>query len=1057
MEDADLTELSALAPKSEGRKRRIFGGVLLLLIVLLAIAYWQRIGLANRLVKDGLAQYGVDVSYTIKDVGLRTQRLENVRIGSAANPDLIAKMVEVDVLLGFSGATIRQVRAQGVRLHGRYADGMVSFGALDKFRDPASKKPFEFPDLAVDIKDTQVTLDTPWGRMGAGLDGTGHLRNRFAGNLAVRAPILISGDCGAKGARFDGRYAIEGSQPHLIGPLLAETLTCTKAGFAADKANVTADIRVSKNFDRWVGNATYAAKAITTGSTLLSFPRGSVDFDGGKARTNFTASIDRAGYRGAPLTVRNMIADAKGHIDSGAEGMLVAARGQARLLGGALDSTTLAGIDSLSGQAQDTPVGPLLAKLGPAVRRAAADFDGDIRYDARIASAGASTLLLDGLNLTTKSGALVTQSGVASIGNKESAWHLASPLQIAMSGGDLPTASVALRQGIKGVWSGTLMLSPFVAKGASLAVSSLAFAGRPGAPWTFNGKAKLSGPLPGGTVSGLDLPIDGRWDGRGVSLYQSCQTVRFDSARVSSLWLNRQSLRLCPENGRPIFSSGPGGTRLATTIPDFGLTGALGGSPIQANSALVRFDLNTGFTASNVKVVMGRSDARTHFDVATLGGRFDKRGIAGTLSGGAGQIGNVPLLLEDAAGNWTYHNSILSLEGATRVLDAEQVDRFQPMIVPDMLVNLENGVISAIGSLHEPKTGRTVTQLDIRHTLATTTGRALLSVDDLRFDTALQPELLTPLTLGVVANVNGSVSGDGRIEWDANGVRSSGRFDTKKLDFAAAFGPVEGMSTQIVFTDLLGLQTAPGQRAKIASVNPGIAALNGGISYQLLPNRKIAVEGGRWPFAGGELVLEPTVLDFGIESQRRLTFRVVGIDAEKFLAQYEFENLRVSGVFDGTLPMVFDADGGRIVGGTLHSRSGGGELSYLGELSYKDMGVFANYAFQALKSIRYKELSINVGGDLGGEIITKVSFSGVQQGSLAKRNFITKQLANIPIKFNISITAEFLKLIGSIRSIYDPSYDNQQMLPDLLARQAGAPPVTGETPKSAPENKQKDE
>jgi translocation and assembly module TamB len=132
-------------------------------------------------------------------------------------------------------------------------------------------------------------------------------------------------------------------------------------------------------------------------------------------------------------------------------------------------------------------------------------------------------------------------------------------------------------------------------------------------------------------------------------------------------------------------------------------------------------------------------------------------------------------------------------------------------------------------------------------------------------------------------------------------------------------------------------------------------------------------------------------------------------------------------------------------------------LSYLGELSYKDMGVFANYAFQALKSIRYKELSINVEGDLGGEIITKVSFSGVQQGSLAKRNFITKQLANIPIKFNISITAEFLKLIGSIRSIYDPSYDNQQMLPDLLARQAGAPPVTGETPKSAPENKQKDE
>ncbi len=1057
MEDADTPEMDMLPLKKEGRKRRIFGVVLLLLLVLLAIAYWQRIKLADRLVKDQLAGYGVDVSYTIKNVGLRTQRLENVRIGNAANPDLIAKQVEVDVSLGFTGATIKHVRAQGVRLHGRYADGAISFGALDKFRDPTSKKPFEFPDLSVDVKDTQLTLDTPWGRIGAGLDGKGQLRNRFAGNLAVRAPSLLRDDCTAKGARFDGRYAIEGSQPHLTGPLLAENIACKKAGFAADKANLTADVRLSKGFDRWFGNATYAAKAINSDTVLLTFPRGSVDFDGSKARTNFTASIDRAGYRGAPLTLRNMIADAKGHLDIGPDGLLVAARGQAQLVGGAIDAKTLGGVDSLSGQAKNTPVGPLLAKLGPAVRRAATAFDGDIRYDARIAPSGTSTLLLDGMSLTTKSGAAITQNGVASIGNKGTAWYLATPITLTMAGGDLPSAKLALRQGVKGAWSGSLILSPFAANGASLAVSNLAFAGRPGAAWTFNGKAKLSGPLPGGMISGLDLPIDGRWDGRNLSLYQSCQNVSFDSVRLSSLSLTRQSMRLCPENGRSIFASGQGGTRLTTTIPNFAFTGALGGSPLQANSALVRFDLNTGFTASNVKVVMGRPDARTQFDVATLGGRFDKGGMSGTLSGGAGQIGNVPLLLEEAGGAWTYRNAVLSLEGSTRVLDAEQVDRFQPMVVPDMLVNLEQGVISAIGSLHEPKTGRTVAQLDIKHTLATTTGRALLSVDDLRFDDALQPELLTPLTLGVIANVKGPVSGDGRIEWDANGVRSTGRFNTSKLDFAAAFGPVEGLGTEIVFTDLLGLQTGPGQRAKLASVNPGIAALNGAISYQLLPDRKIAVEGGRWPFAGGELLLEPTVLDFGVESQRRLTFRVVGVDAEKFLNQYEFENLRVSGVFDGTLPMIFDADGGRIVGGTLVSRSGGGEVSYLGELSYKDMGVFANYAFQALKSIRYNELTIGVEGDLGGEIITKVSFSGVQQGSLAKRNFITRQLANIPIKFNISITAEFLKLIGSIRSIYDPSYDNQQMLPDLLAREAGAPPVTGELPQPVQKNKPKDE
>jgi translocation and assembly module TamB len=374
------------------------------------------------------------------------------------------------------------------------------------------------------------------------------------------------------------------------------------------------------------------------------------------------------------------------------------------------------------------------------------------------------------------------------------------------------------------------------------------------------------------------------------------------------------------------------------------------------------------------------------------------------------------------------------------VLDAEAVDRFQPMNVPDLMLTLENNVISALGNIVEPKTGTQVAGVDIRHDLGNSGGRTLLAVDGLRFYDRFQPELLTPLTLGVVANVDGAVFGDGRIEWDTNGVRSSGNFATRGMNLAAAFGPVEGLTTELVFTDLLGLQTSPGQVATISSVNPGIPALNGQIGYRLLSNQQVAIEAGRWPFAGGELILEPTVLDFGVESERRLTFRVIGVDAEKFLAGYDFQNLRVTGVFDGTLPMVFNQDGGRIVGGALVSRPGGGEVSYLGELAYEDMGVFANYAFQALRSVRYSSLTIGVGGDLGGEIVTDISFTGLQQGSGAKRNFITKQLARIPIKFNVSITAEFLKLIGSIRGLYDADYAAQRDLKYLIEQERGTPP-----------------
>ena len=46
--------------------------------------------------------------------------------------------------------------------------------------------------------------------------------------------------------------------------------------------------------------------------------------------------------------------------------------------------------------------------------------------------------------------------------------------------------------------------------------------------------------------------------------------------------------------------------------------------------------------------------------------------------------------------------------------------------------------------------------------------------------------------------------------------------------------------------------------------------------------------------------------------------------------------------------------------------------------------------------------------------------------------YITKQLARIPIQFNVSITAEFLKLIGSIRGLYDADYAAQRDLPRSL-------------------------
>jgi translocation and assembly module TamB len=282
--------------------------------------------------------------------------------------------------------------------------------------------------------------------------------------------------------------------------------------------------------------------------------------------------------------------------------------------------------------------------------------------------------------------------------------------------------------------------------------------------------------------------------------------------------------------------------------------------------------------------------------------------------------------------------------------------------------------------------------------------------------------------LGIAANVEATVTGNGRIEWTPERVTSGGEFSTTNANLAAAFGPVQGLSGTIRFDDLIGLSTPPGQRVAVASINPGIEVIEGEILYQLLPNQQVRIEGGQWPFAGGMLRMHPGLLNFSADQPRYLTFDVEGIDAARFLQRYGFENITATGVFDGVIPTVFDGNGGRVVGGSLVVRDGGGSLAYVGELTNRDLGYFANLAFGALRSVRYDALAIRLNGNIDGEMLTEVSFTGLGQGPGAQNNFLTRQVARLPFAFNIRINAPFRQLLTDARNLYDPTNLVQERL-----------------------------
>jgi hypothetical protein len=430
------------------------------------------------------------------------------------------------------------------------------------------------------------------------------------------------------------------------------------------------------------------------------------------------------------------------------------------------------------------------------------------------------------------------------------------------------------------------------------------------------------------------------------------------------------------------------------------LQGQLGRTPIRLVSGPVSFSAPGAITARRVEVALGPSDTASRFVIAQVDGRIGREGPAGRFSDTDVRLNNVPLDIEEASGSWRFANGALALtDGAFRLLDRQENDRLNPLTAQGARLSLVDNRITATADLQEPETGRLVTQVDLRHDLARGTGLADLAVPGVLFDRVLQPADLSRLALGV------------------------GAFSSDKLDFAAAFGPVRGASGTVRFSDLLGLTTEPGQTLRVASINPGIEVNDGEIALALVGGRQLAVQGGRWPFLGGTLTMLPVDLRLGASEVRRYDFRIDGLDAARFIERFGVGNLSATGVFDGSLSIVFDQQGnGRVEDGLLVSRAPGGNLSYVGELAYKDLSPYGNFAFDALKSLDWQRMTIAMKGPLAGDIVTTARFDGVSQGAGARRNFITRKIAALPLRFVVNIQAPFARLITSLRSLYDPAF-----------------------------------
>jgi len=1028
-----------------------------LLLLSLGAAWLARKEIADDLIERQLESLGLPARYEIVSIGPAEQVIRNLSVGDAARPDLTVAELRIATRLSWGMPGIGRITVVKPRLYGSYRGGRLSFGSLDKVLFSGKGGPFEMPDLDLGVVDGRALIDSDHGRIGVKLAGEGALRGGFAGEIAALSPAIEAGGCKAGRTTMYGKLTTSAAKPRFTGPVRMAGLSCPDRALKLSRAGAQVDLMLDEALDGGQAAVSLVAGAANYGAQKIAGASATGRLTYRARALSATYRLAANGLETPQARLASLVFDGHARSTGGiarfdVDGDLT---GKGIALGDTLDRALLS--------AQSASAGTLGAPIAAQVRGALAREMRGSSLDANLIVRNSK----DGLSLVVTRGSLRGGSGASlvALSRLQALFGKGAPRvtgNFATGGRGLPQIWGRMETEAGGRLTMRVAMPDYRAGSAMVGVPRLSLVQDRDGALGFIGQVLMSGDLPGGSAQNLLLPVEGHWGANGnLAVWRGCTDVQFDALRFASLALDKRRLTLCPSRGGAIVQGPADNLMFAAGATSLDLSGKLGETPIRIATGPLGFAMGGNapgaIKASAIRIALGPPQTASQFVVSRLDARVGSD-VAGTFDEADIALAAVPLDMKQAAGTWRYAGGVLSVEGARFTLvDRQPVARFQPLVARDATLRLVDNRITAQALLREPTTDREIVRANIAHDLSNAAGHADLAVAGIRFDEKLQADTLSRLMLGVVSGLKGEVHGTGRIDWNTRAVTSRGRFATDGVDFAAAFGPVQGLSGEVVFTDLLGMVTAPNQTVKLASVNPGIEVTDGTLSFEMKPGYYLQVNGGQWPFMDGTLNLDPAHMQIGVAETRYYTLRVTGLNAATFIQHLEMDNISATGTFDGEMPLVFDQNGGRIENGFLVSRAPGGNVSYNGALTYKDLSAMGNFAFDALKSLNYKNMEIGLGGSLSGEILTRISFDGLSQGKNASKNFLTKQIARLPIRFVLNVKAPFFSLFGSMRSLYDPNFVTDPRTLGLVdsdgTRRESAPNATvipSVTPSAAP-------
>src|SRR5215213_7034184 len=347
-----------------GRRAFMFVGVGLLILLLVALAgLWiARRPIAREFMEREFDRRGVQATYRLDRVGLRTQQISNLVIGDPRRPDLTAQFAQIQTRIKWNGSVeVYRVMARGVRLRGRIVKGKVSWGQIDKLLPPPTDKPFALPDFVLDVADSSISLATPFGPLGIALEGAGNLSGGFKGRAGLVSPRLVPGRCAAMNLRANVALSVVARRPAVDGPVTLDRFTCPASKFDIVAPRFDAKASFSESFTSVDGSGRMAIGTLTAGENGLAAFTGQLTYKG--PLTDVGGDVKLAAQKSGMATVyadrTRLNASYRLGIRAGTFGLA----GNFAADSATLDPSMLSGVTQPLAAAAKTPIGPIAGSI----------------------------------------------------------------------------------------------------------------------------------------------------------------------------------------------------------------------------------------------------------------------------------------------------------------------------------------------------------------------------------------------------------------------------------------------------------------------------------------------------------------------------------------------------------------------------------------------------------------------------------------------------------------------------------------------------------------------